>query len=89
MYIVPANSRTISNDTEDIVVKAPKTPIKRKIFVVSLMSMNLKNRKQINKHPMKFTAKVSHDIDPEGDIIRDMPYLKVAPIAPPTATIAN
>lgn len=77
----------ISRDTDDMVVKAPKNPTKRRSLVVSLISRNLKKMKQIRKHPMKFAIKVLHDIGSEG-AAKDTPYLKTAPMAPPRATIA-
>ena len=80
---------TISNDTDDIVVKAPKTPIKRNNLFVWVISKNVNEMKQMRKHPMKFATNIPHDNGSSEGTANVSAYLATAPTAPPIATIAN
>gem|GEM_PF-4950619 len=80
---------TISSDTEDIVVNAPKNPINKNNLFIWVISKNAKEMKHIRKHPIKFAANTPHDNgSSDGTMIVRM-YLATAPTAPPRATIAN
>jgi len=80
---------TISSETDDIVVKAPKNPMKRSILFAGPISKKAKEMKQMRKHPMKLAANTPHDNGSSDGNARVSKYLETAPAAPPTATIKN
>jgi len=74
----------VSNERDDIVVNAPKIPMKRKALIIGSKSTE-KNISVMREHPTKLTSNVFQAIPSDAGRTNATENLRTAPTAPPAA----